>query len=93
MTETALPPNVRLAALPLAIPAIVAAVIAPPGAPEWARWLEDVGFIAGEAVTVLAHGFPGADPLVVRVGDSTFALREAEAACVVVVPASEIRHA
>jgi ferrous iron transport protein A len=37
---------------------------------------------------VMARGLPGADPLVVRVGNSTFALRRAEAACVHLEPAT-----
>ena len=53
-----------------------------PAAPEWGRWLEEIGFIPGERVTLMARGMPGGDPLMVRVGDSTFALRRAEAACV-----------
>lgn len=53
-----------------------------PAAPERARQLEEIGFCPGEQVTVLARGFPGGDPLVVRIGQSTFALRAAEAACV-----------
>ena len=51
---------------------------------EWQRWLEELGFIPGEPVSVLARGVPGGDPIVVRVGESTFALRRAEARCVVV---------
>jgi ferrous iron transport protein A len=61
---------------------IVSHVVAPPGAPQWAHQLEDIGFIAGERVVLMARGLPGGDPLVVRVGLSTFALRLAEAACV-----------
>lgn len=61
---------------------VVAAVSAPPAAPEWARWLEEIGFIPGEQVMLMARAAPGGDPLVVRVGQSTFALRRAEAACV-----------
>ncbi len=57
-------------------------VQAPPDAPEWARWLEEIGFIVGEHVMLMARGLPGGDPLVVRIGQSTFALRRAEAACV-----------
>ena len=49
---------------------------------EWRRWLEELGFIPGEPVAVLARGVPGGDPLVVRVGESTFALRRAEARCI-----------
>lgn len=60
----------------------VSQVVAPPGAPEWAAQLEDIGFLAGERVAVTARGFPGGDPLVVRIGLSTFALRLVEAACV-----------
>jgi len=54
----------------------------PPHAPEWAHWLAEIGFLPGEAVQLLARAMPGGDPLVVRIGDSTFALRAAEAACV-----------
>ncbi len=58
------------------------------GAPEWTRWLEEIGFVAGERVMLMARGLPGGDPLVVRVGQSTFALRRAEAACIRVSPAA-----
>jgi ferrous iron transport protein A len=68
--------------LPLHQPCFVQAVQAPAHAPEWLRWLEEIGFIAGEHVMLTARGMPGGDPLVVRVGTSTFALRRAEAACV-----------
>lgn len=63
-------------------------VTAPAGAPEWAAWLAEIGFLPGERVAILARGRPGGDPLVVRVGDSTFALRRAEAACIEVEPSS-----
>jgi len=62
-------------------------VEAPHAAPEWARWLEEIGFIVGERVMLMARGLPGGDPLVVRIGQSTFALRRAEAACVRVAQA------
>jgi len=61
-------------------------VDAPNASPEWARWLEEIGFIVGERVMLMARGFPGGDPLVVRIGQSTFALRRAEAACIRVLP-------
>ena len=64
-------------------------VQAPQAAPEWERWLEEIGFIAGEQVTLMARALPGGDPLVVRIGQSTFALRRAEAACVQVTAAAE----
>ena len=62
-------------------------VHAPHAAPEWSRWLEELGFITGERVMLMARGLPGGDPLVVRIGQSTFALRRAEAACVRVAAA------
>ncbi len=61
---------------------IIRAVTAPPATPEWARALEEIGFMTGERVTLMARGVPGGDPLVVRIGMSTFALRRSEAACV-----------
>lgn len=60
----------------------IVTVVAPSYAPEWLRWLEDIGFVAGERVALLARAQPGGDPLVVRIGQSTFALRCAEALCV-----------
>ena len=60
----------------------VCRVQAPVAAPEWSRWLEEIGFVVGEQVTLMARALPGGDPLVVRVGQSTFALRRAEAACI-----------
>lgn len=61
-------------------------VVAPEVAPEWADWLAEIGFLPGESVSIMALGAFGGDPLVVRVGNSTFALRRAEAACVIVRP-------
>jgi ferrous iron transport protein A len=46
------------------------------------RRLADIGFIAGEPVQVLRRGPGGREPLAVRVGDTLFALRLAEARCV-----------
>lgn len=50
----------------------------------WPQQLQDLGFVPGERVAVMRRGWPGADPLVVRVGVSTYALRRAEAACIAV---------
>jgi ferrous iron transport protein A len=44
--------------------------------------LLEIGFVPGEAVQVLARGAWGGDPLAVRVGQATFALRQQEAAMV-----------
>ena len=67
---------------------VVRDVHSPTAAPEWARWLDEIGFVPGEQVTLMARGAIGGDPLVVRVGTSTFALRRAEAACVQVEAAA-----
>jgi ferrous iron transport protein A len=53
---------------------------------EWSHWLEEIGFVAGEQVRLMARAIPGGDPMVVRIGQSTFALRRAEAACISVAP-------
>ena len=50
--------------------------------PDCDRHLNELGFLVGEQVMVLRRAMPGADPLVVRIGMSTFALRAAEAALV-----------
>ena len=63
-------------------PYVIDSVDAPAVAPEWQAWLEEIGFIPGEQVMVMARSLPGGDPLVVRVGASTFALRLVEAACI-----------
>jgi ferrous iron transport protein A len=72
----------RLSEAPLRQRFTVRRVDADPQVPERARQLEEIGFFPGEQVEVVAHGYPGREPLVVRVGQSTFALRGAEAACV-----------
>ena len=57
--------------------------------------LRDLGFVAGAHCEVIAKMWPVGDPMVVRVGGSTFALRRAEAAAVQVTrlqrePATQI---
>ena len=48
------------------------------GAPEdWEIWLEEIGFTAGEPCVVLQKAALGGDPIAVRIGVSTFALRPA----------------
>jgi ferrous iron transport protein A len=80
--QTTAPASLALAQIGQAL--VVLGVSAPSHAPEWAAWLEEIGFLPGEAVKVMARGLPGADPLVVRIGQSTFALRRAEAECIAV---------
>jgi Fe2+ transport system protein FeoA len=51
--------------------------------------LRDLGFVAGARCEVIARMWPVGDPLVVRIGGSTFALRRAEAAAVRVTRLAE----
>lgn len=44
--------------------------------------LLELGFVDGETVGVVAEGFPSRDPIAVRLGNSTFALRRHEAAMI-----------
>ncbi|MCY7355025.1 MAG: ferrous iron transport protein A [Lysobacter sp.] len=45
-----------------------------------ARRLRELGFVAGEPVQVMAAGPVGAEPLLVQIGCTRFALRRSEAA-------------
>jgi ferrous iron transport protein A len=45
-----------------------------------ARRLRELGFVAGERVEVVATGPFGAEPLLVQIGYTRFALRRSEAA-------------
>ena len=51
--------------------------------------LRDLGFVAGARCEVIARMWLGGDPLVVRIGGSTFALRRTEAAAVQVLRQQE----
>ena len=44
--------------------------------------LMEIGFLPGEPVRIVATGFPGSDPLAVRIGQATFALRRYEASLI-----------
>jgi ferrous iron transport protein A len=90
-TSLSTPSNLAQAAIGAAF--VVHRVTAPADAPEWAAWLEEIGFLPGEAVCVMARGLPGGDPLVVRIGQSTFALRRAEAACIAISPPTRVNAA
>jgi ferrous iron transport protein A len=48
--------------------------------------LTEIGFIPGEAVRIVATGVPGREPLAVRLGHTTFALRRHEASLIRVTP-------
>jgi ferrous iron transport protein A len=79
-------PPLSLDQAELATAYVVHEVTYPQDANDWPQRLEEVGFLPGERVIVIARGQPGNEPLAVRVGHSTFALRRAEAACVQVRP-------
>ncbi|MCG2586697.1 ferrous iron transport protein A [Massilia sp. TS11] len=53
---------------------------------DLARRLMELGFVPGERIRILKRGVPGGEPLAVKVGQSTFALRRFEAALVTVDP-------
>jgi len=54
--------------------------------PEVGRRLSELGFLPGELVRIVARGLIAREPLAVRVGTGTFALRLFEAACIRVCP-------
>ena len=70
----------RLSELPKNVPAWVEAVEGLTAGDRIARRLHDLGFVHGEPVRVVASGPFGAEPLLVQVGFTRFALRRAEAA-------------
>jgi ferrous iron transport protein A len=70
---------VTLADLPRRTPAIVVAVEDSMANDGIARRLRELGFDAGEEVEVIAAGPLGAEPLLVQIGYTRFALRRAEA--------------
>ena len=65
--------------LPRRRPAIVEAVQDHGENDPIARRLRELGFVAGEPVQVVARGPLGAEPILVQVGFTRFALRRAEA--------------
>jgi ferrous iron transport protein A len=70
---------VRLTDLPRRIAAAVERVEDHMPNDAIARRLRELGFVAGEAVEVIAAGPVGAEPLLVQVGFTRFALRRTEA--------------
>jgi ferrous iron transport protein A len=48
--------------------------------------LMEIGFLPGERLRVIARALPGGEPIAVRLGHATFALRRFEAALVGVQP-------
>ena len=56
-----------------------------------AQRLLELGFIPGEGLEVVGAIWPGDDPIAVRLGRSMFALRQREAAAVMVARAKDTR--
>ena len=50
------------------------------------RRLLELGFVPGESFEVLEEIWPGGDPIAVRLGSTTFALRRREASAIMVEP-------
>ena len=53
-------------------------------AADLGRRLAELGFLPGERLRIVARGLFGREPLAVRIGTGTFALRAFEAACILV---------
>jgi ferrous iron transport protein A len=86
---------ISLADLPRGTDATVAEVLAPalPEDGPLVLRLIEIGFVPGEPVRIVAQGFPGREPIAVRLGGTTFALRRFEADYIRVVAGSERRSA
>lgn len=74
----------RLSDLPKGATAVVDRVDDAHASDPIAQRLRDLGFVAGEPVRLVAVGPMGADPLLIQIGSTRFALRRNEAARVVV---------
>ena len=74
--------------LPLQAQALVTGLLPARDAQEHSVLLRllEIGFLPGETVRVVARGGVGGDPIAVRVGQATFALRRQEASMVQVQP-------
>ncbi|MCC7249589.1 MAG: FeoA domain-containing protein [Lysobacter sp.] len=70
----------KLNELPLRVGAWVEAVEDLMANDAVARRLRELGFVAGERVEVVATGPFGAEPLLIQIGFTRFALRRGEAA-------------
>ncbi len=72
--------SLKLTELPRRVEALVEAVHEVAPNDTIARRLRELGFVAGERVEVVATGPFGAEPLLVQIGFTRFALRRSEAA-------------
>jgi ferrous iron transport protein A len=85
---TAAPTDMKLADLATGTVARVVSVAASDGTSslDMGRRLAELGFLPGEAVRIVARGLMAREPIAVRIGTGTFALRLFEAACIRVCP-------
>lgn len=94
---SAAPAGLSLCELPRHVPAEVLQVSLPqqPEERDLVLRLVEIGFVPGERLRVVAHGLPGGEPIAVRLGDTTFALRRFEAGFIRVQPlaAADAREA
>ncbi len=74
----------KLSELPAFASAIVVGVNSVSDQDAIGRRLRELGFVGGEPVKVVGRGPIGADPLLVQIGFTRFALRRSEADRVVV---------
>jgi len=82
-------PPITLDALQVGATATVVRVSAGEAAEDGvslSRRLMELGFVPGEKIRMLKRGMPGGEPLAIKVGNSTFALRRFEAALVSIQP-------
>lgn len=70
----------RLSELSPHVPSVVSDVESLGADDAIARRLRDLGFVAGEPLTIIAAAPLGGDPLLVQIGYTRFALRRSEAA-------------
>ena len=57
------------------------------------RDLLEIGFVEGACIEVLHHGFPGRDPLAVRINQAmTVALRRSEASAILIGPLLDLHR-
>ena len=75
----------RLSDLPKGASAVVERVEDVQANDPIAQRLRDLGFVEGERVRLVARGPIGADPLLIQIGSTRFALRRSEAARVTVL--------
>jgi Fe2+ transport system protein FeoA len=74
--------DISLCDLPRHMTATITQVVTPANQDEHQLVLRliEIGFLPGETLKVVAHGHPGLEPIAVRLGHTTFALRRHEAA-------------